>query len=288
MQFVAGLKEQIQEDFPDCHISVLRGGGTNALFLLERRGILSVLKIAMISNHNASIEKKCLLLLEKHQVAPRLFQDLTVAGRNGLQMEYVNGNSLLSIIQDNLKTSNLDVIIPIYSSLGRLLANVHNIRVDDQIELGKIEMDMPPIKTFIDAALYERSASLIVHLNEIAGKHRVLLHGDFGYHNVIRDMSGKDWLIDWELAGLGDPRVDVANVLFWTHLHFPDMATDCGKAFMDAYKERRDEDFTPEIMHAFVVRQVWRIIGLVQDHFPEPVKREWNRRLIWALEHRFC
>jgi len=94
-------------------------------------------------------------------------------------------------------------------------------------------------------------------------------------------------LIDWELAGMGDPRLDVANVLFWTHLHFPDMAKACTRAFLDAYSEERNAGFAPDELKAAVIVQVWRIIGLVDESFPEHVLKEWNRRLAWVLDRDF-
>lgn len=126
-----------------------------------------------------------------------------------------------------------------------------------------------------------------MQLMSVSPFNSLLLHGDFGYHNVIRDVKGNSKLIDWEFAGYGDPRVDVANVLFWTHLHFPNIAHVCVRAFINAYIERRKEDFTSDILHAHIILQIWRIIEIVKDDFPEPVKKEWNRRLDWALNHVF-
>jgi hypothetical protein len=42
----------------------------------------------------------------------------------------------------------------------------------------------------------------------------ILLHGDLHRENLIVDLAGDLWAIDWELAGIGDPLYDLA-----THLH---------------------------------------------------------------------
>lgn len=115
----------------------------------------------------------------------------------------------------------------------------------------------------------------------------VLLHGDYGYHNVLQRGSGGYCLIDWELAGFGDPRLDVGNLLFWTHLHFLNIARACTRCFLEGYEAVRPLGNTPDTIHAAVICQIWRIIGLVRENFSEAVKTEWNRRLSWALNHTF-
>lgn len=281
------LNKLVRQQFSEYHISPLSGGGTNAVYVLERRGSRSVLKVAMVSNRNASVERECLRILEESRTVPRLFQNFILAERIGLHMEFISGKTLLEHIQENLEAANNGAIYDIFSSLGRLLAEIHSANIADCSQLRKIELEEPPSKPFIDNRLNKRSIELFSELSGTFGRRASLLHGDFGYHNVIRDTSGNNRLIDWELAGIGDPRTDMANVLFWTHLHFPDIAHECGRRFVEAYLERREEECNPEIMHRFVIFQVWRIIEMVTDDFPAPVKSEWNRRLAWAIDHVF-
>lgn len=44
---------------------------------------------------------------------------------------------------------------------------------------------------------------------------RALLHGDFGSANVLTDGRAVTGVLDWELAGYGDPLHDVAEILQW-------------------------------------------------------------------------
>ena len=126
----------------------------------------------------------------------------------------------------------------------------------------------PPEKnTFIEESLYQRSVQRIMGISGDTDHAPVLVHGDFGYHNVIFDLSGQSRVIDWEMAG-GDPRIDLANVLFWTQSHL------IGRSVIDCR--------SPDIIHSFVIFQFWRIIGLVKEDFPDHVKTEWNRCLAWA------
>ncbi len=66
---------------------------------------------------------------------------------------------------------------------------------------------------------------------------RALCHGDLAWHNVL--MRGRRlWLIDFELAGLGDPMVDLALFLSRNPLTRSDE-----RRFLEAYQERsKDRD----------------------------------------------
>lgn len=77
----------IKAKFPEHEITPLNGGGTNALYLLERNGIRTVLKIAMISNFNAGVEEECLHILNRSRFAPRLYERFEIDGRTGLRIE---------------------------------------------------------------------------------------------------------------------------------------------------------------------------------------------------------
>ncbi|WP_199621323.1 phosphotransferase family protein [Paenibacillus alkalitolerans] len=221
------------------------------------------------------------------KLAPKLFQSLEFEQHTALQMEHISGVPFLDTVLEHYRTPSFEMIYPLFASLGESLAQLHSIQIENFPSLPLIVVSNPPKKEFIDADIYSRSHKLISLLNEINDRHQVLLHGDFGYHNVIRDITGGNKIIDWELAGIGDPRVDIANVLFWSHLHFPEIASDCVKVFIDSYKNHKAVDCSSEILQSFIIFQVWRIVEMVTDKFPDHVKREWNRRLSWALDHKF-
>lgn len=58
-----------------------------------------------------------------------------------------------------------------------------------------------------------------LHENKPASKHTALIHNDFKYDNVVLDPS--DWtqiigILDWEMATLGDPMMDLGTTLgYW-------------------------------------------------------------------------
>ena len=167
------------------------------------------------------------------------------------------------------------------------MAKLHAVRLSSDYRLPCFNIHPPEKKTFIEENLYQRSVQRIMGISGDTDHAPVLVHGDYGYHNVIFDLSGQSRVIDWEMAGIGDPRIDLANVLFWTHLHFPDQADRLGEAFIQSYLNRRSVDCSPELIHSFIIFQFWRILGLVKEDFPDHVKTEWNRRLAWALDHKF-
>lgn len=67
---------------------------------------------------------------------------------------------------------------------------------------------------------------------------RALCHGDLAWHNVL--VRGRAlWLIDFELAGLGDPAIDLALFL----ARNPLSATD-EERFLEAYRRRASDEAT--------------------------------------------
>lgn len=276
------ILEKLRASFPLSEITPLTGGGTNSVFHSRQNEIQSVLKVSMISNKNAKTELMCLNSLKDTGLSPKLLQSFQIDNKKVLQLEYVEGKTSLESILTLHKESKLGEITSIFSSMGKLLAKLHSFRT--QVELNRIRLTIPQDKSFIEHELYQRSLDCITNLHENS---KVLLHGDFGYHNIITGPTGRMTLIDWELAGIGDPRIDVANVLFWTNLHFPEIAQECVNEFLNAYTNGSNIDFSPRILKAFVVIQVWRIIELVNQNFPANVIKEWNRRLSWTLDHDF-
>ena len=103
----------IKAKFPEHEITPLSGGGTNALYLLERNGIRTVLKIAMISNFNAGVEEECLHILNRSRFAPRLYERFEIDRRTSLRIEYIEGPSYLSLILERLKDADVGKIFPL-------------------------------------------------------------------------------------------------------------------------------------------------------------------------------
>lgn len=188
----------IKAKFPEHEITPLSGGGTNALYLLERNGIRTVLKIAMISNFNAGVEEECLHILNRSRFAPRLYERFEIDRRTSLRIEYIEGPSYLSLILERLKDADVGKIFPLFSSLGELLAELHAVQLSSDHRLPCFNIHPPEKNTFIEESLYQRSVQRIMGISGDTDHAPVLVHGDFGYHNVIFDLSGQSRVIDWE------------------------------------------------------------------------------------------
>jgi len=281
------MNDSILKMFKTYHITPLPGGGTNALYLLENSlKERCVLKVAMLSNKRAQTEEICLDLLRQTDFVPKLLSRRTIDGKLCLLMEYIAGKTHLSTLLENRENANMDHSLSLFRSLGVLLAKFHQQKITSR-HLAHLDHQLNRNHSFIHRHLYERSSGILKKINSFRLNMSVLVHGDFGYHNVIRDLNGRDILIDWELAGTGDPRLDIGSLLFWTHLHFPNEAFDFCHAFMDGYQSIENLECTQEIIHPFVILQIWRIIDMVTEDFPDHVKKEWNRRLSWALDKVF-
>lgn len=276
------ILERLRSRFPLSELTPMNGGGTNLVLYLRKNEMQSVIKVTMISNKYAQTELMCLCSLKDTGLSPQLLQSFQIENKKALQMEYIEGRTILESILTLRKESRLDEIPSIFSSMGKFLAELHAIPL--QVDLNEIALTIPKDKSFIDSELYQRSIDRISNLKEHS---KVLLHGDFGYHNIIAAPTGRMTLIDWELAGIGDPRIDISNVLFWTHLHFPEVAQKCVDEFLITYDCERNMGFSPRELNAFVIIQVWRTIELINENFPENVIKEWNRRLSWLLDHDF-
>lgn len=67
-------------------------------------------------------------------------------------------------------------------------------------------------------------------LKPISKKHLTLLHGDVVHHNFVRDKKDKIYLIDFDLACLGPPEVEL---VLWTHRVLPHYAYDINAVVKD-------------------------------------------------------
>jgi aminoglycoside phosphotransferase (APT) family kinase protein len=106
-----------------------------------------------------------------------------------------------------------------------------------------------------------------------------LLHGDAGLHNLLWGATGLT-LLDWELAGWGDPRLDLAWAA-WT-LRFRAAPAGALEALLDGYGRERAAALGPEphILHTLALGQ---IAGLTARAAGGPGWDEWLRRARWTI-----
>lgn len=143
-------------------------------------------------------------------------------------------------------------------SLGSLLGTWHRSSSEALTSLGALshlavfeQLRIEPFHRTV-AERHPNLAPLIAHAVEALMKRpgRCLVHGDFSPKNVLVGDAGL-WVIDFEVAHVGDPVFDLAFLI--THLvlksvHRPTMAgayRACAVQFLEAYKEEAGTAFVP-------------------------------------------
>jgi 5-methylthioribose kinase len=133
------------------------------------------------------------------------------------------------------------------AELGRLLGTWHagtstsglDPRFDDPEAFEQLRVD-PYYRTTL-ARHPELAAPLTECIEVMASRRRCLVHGDYSPKNVLAG-DGRVWVLDFEVAHVGDPAFDVAfmlNHLLLKSLHRPAAAADyraCADAFWNAYR----------------------------------------------------
>jgi hygromycin-B 4-O-kinase len=80
--------------------------------------------------------------------------------------------------------------------------------------LEDVGLDWSPIPD-VDLALIRQIGAAIARLAPLCPNERHLIHCDFGADNLLTDGEAITGVLDWALAGYGDPLFDVASGHFW-------------------------------------------------------------------------
>lgn len=119
-----------------------------------------------------------------------------------------------------------------------------------------------------------------------------LCQGDHRLANVIKDETGKLWLVDWEHAGIMDPAYEVAGFLW--HPETSALTPSHRSQFIRAYCERSDNPFCYEQVSIYLsllpLQWVSRLLILIVSGGAQPVQ-PWVTPLpverLWLDLHRY-
>jgi 5-methylthioribose kinase len=142
--------------------------------------------------------------------------------------------------------------------LGDGLAVLHRSTWDDP----SLEADFGDTATFVELRIvpFHRASSaarpeLAARLSELAAdlfdRPRCLVHGDFSPKNILAD-GGRLWVLDWEVAHLGNPVFDLAFLvahLVCKAVHAPGhrpLYQACAETFLDAYRAGMPAELVPK------------------------------------------
>lgn len=110
-------------------------------------------------------------------------------------------------------------------------------------------------KIVSDLLLYSENALIKLRKQKQSMESMTLLHGDVVHHNILRDTDGVVRLIDFDLACLGSPSIELA---LWTHRVLPQIDYDITFLFNEQ-----------PLLHKMDA------IGIHMLLFPNEVLREW-------------
>ena len=133
------------------------------------------------------------------------------------------------------------------NSLGRILACWHSKTARPAavpVLLGATEhfehLRVDPFYTTVAQRAPELSGDILFLADQLRRRPACLVHGDFSPKNVLVGPDGL-WVIDFEVAAVGDPAFDVAFLLchlLLKSVHRPELAGEldaCGAEFVGAY-----------------------------------------------------
>lgn len=135
--------------------------------------------------------------------------------------------------------------------IGRVLAKIHALQLDEAADPEQVlpiypledwiqrEREFPELRGVVP--LMQRLHALVIAGRNLVGR-TLLCHRDINNRNVIRTADGRLFILDWELAGPLDPRLDVGTaILVWSGAWEGEPDLRSAQALIRAYREAGGE-----------------------------------------------
>ena len=195
-------------------------------------------------------------------------------------MDYIIGINGQNILDNN----EIDNIKKLYELLGyNLSKNIHSIEQEKNV-MKLPEIKLEDINNGIFEYLDNNTKETIKNMLDIkVNENNTLIHGDFGPHNVIYH-NNSIIAIDWEWAGYGNPMYDIAWVLWFTNIHYPNYYQILSDIFINTYLKHNGINISETLIKAYSISNVLKILSRIKEKNIES-KNEWVRRLNWTIEN---
>jgi len=204
-------------------------------------------------------------------------RDGTELGTRSLISDFVPGSNLLQATRSG-RVSSADAALVV----AEAAAAIHNLDisgilqqikgagdwesyVDTQIQawrdLEARQVERMPVVRYLAAWL---------DANRPEPMDLTLVHGEFGIANLMVDEDGKFFVIDWEYAHVGDPRMDLGWCLQRGGQEPPNVLGDNLAAACERYREltgASEAAVNPAALSYFVILGSWRAFDQIVDGF---------------------
>jgi len=228
---------------PELNIKAFKGGFSNLTYLIESETFSYVLRRPPLGNkiskaHDMVREYKILIALEKagYDKIPKAIlccEDESILGAPFFLMEKVEGLIIRNKIPEGL---NPDFFSALSTSSIDVLLELHALELDESglRNLGKPEGYVARqvagwseryLKSQTDELPELKDAFDWLAKNQPISSSVAFIHNDFKFDNlVIREDASVSAVLDWEMATVGDPLMDLGTTLaYWAEEGDPDI-----------------------------------------------------------------
>ena len=239
----AYLSAQWSIPIPELHIKAFKGGFSNLTYLIESESFSYVLRRPPFGNkiskaHDMVREYKILMALEKagYDKIPKAIlccEDESIIGAPFFIMEKVDGLIIRNKAPEGLES---DFFTKLSHSAIDVLLELHALELTNSglINLGKPEGYVARqvagwseryIQAQTDDIPELKDAFQWLALNQPEHSSVAFIHNDFKFDNmVIREDASVAAILDWEMATVGDPLMDLGTTLaYWAEEADPDI-----------------------------------------------------------------